>query len=848
MASDDDIRQRVIIEGAEGALSELQKLGDQGAAAIDKIKAAGDGDFVKGFRQLSPELNKMVDGLANAEIASAKLGRSTKLTRTELTTLAGLQKPTQGIKKDFQDTEAAAASLTVNTRQLSRTLRGLARVTNIPGIGILARDVRGLSANFGLLIGPAIVGGLGLIADTAAKATQPFQELAFAAGQTPQALQTAATAAIAFGGDVQKLGTALSKIPSLAKETATQEKAMADASKNVSAVIEKGNASLAKHAQQLKQASQSYANFRLQIQLGLDPVTGLREQIRDLSKSFEEGKISQEDFTKQNTKLNNQLTLATRQQRQEQADLEEKIREANQAFNDQFEAQLEAERAAVASKRAVEDNANAFVKLGVSSQQLKSLKPGEAFELIAQKLEPMEKGFKRNQLAIEIFGDQARLFINELDKGTGGVAKFVAESQKIAPTFDTAQNAIGDNFLTSIGKVTAAAGSLKDAFGLAVAPAFTEFFNNLTTIFVGMRPAVKDLGDALAGVLKPALEGLVVIIQLVGSGIGVLKDAFTIAAQKVNELFGGEVLTAGRIFLGLIVLLGLAFAPITTAILLTIIAIGLFSDAIKKVDWKKLVDGALKLFDQAKAKIIQFIADFFKGLQDLINQATDPLVKFFTDLWAAIKLKFDEGVTFISDSFNTGIDFIRGKWEAFKSYLQSWVSAVVQFFQPLIDRINKISAFFASDASRSSLANDAGLNSFAGGGGVNGAGTSTSDSILAWLSNGEFVMRARAVAKYGMGFMKAINSGRLDLESLAGFSLGGLVDMMSPSMGPLGLPAFAGGGGVNIPGQGLKPVSINFEGTRFDAFMTDHAIDSLSKKSVHDRSKRAGRSPSWVGG
>src|SRR3954467_2374094 len=100
MASDDDIRQRVIIEGAEGALSELQKLGDQGAAAIDKIKAAGDGDFVKGFRQLSPELNKMVDGLANAEIASAKLGRSTKLTRTELTTLAGLQKPTQGIKKD----------------------------------------------------------------------------------------------------------------------------------------------------------------------------------------------------------------------------------------------------------------------------------------------------------------------------------------------------------------------------------------------------------------------------------------------------------------------------------------------------------------------------------------------------------------------------------------------------------------------------------------------------------------------------------------------------------------------------------------------------------------------------
>jgi hypothetical protein len=776
MAGDDDIRQRVIIEGAQGALNELQKLGDEGAAAIDKIKEAGGGDFVKGFRQLSPELNKMVDGLANAEIASAKLGKSTKLTRTELTALAGLNKPTQGIKKDFQETEAAAANLTVNTRQLSRTLRGLARVTNIPGISLLARDVRGLSANFGLLIGPAIVGGLGLIADSASKATQPFQELAFAAGQTPQALQSAATAAIAFGGDVTKLGTALSKLPGLAKETATQEKAMADASKNVSSVIEKGNKSFDEHAKQIRQAALSYENFRLQIQLGLDPVTGLREQIRDLSKSFNEGKISQEDFTKQNIKLNNQLLFAMRQQRQEQADLEQRIRDSNQAFADQAVAQLEEEKAAVAAKRAVEENANAFVKLGISSQQLKSLKPQEAFELIAQKLEPMEKGFKRNTLAVEIFGDQARLFINELDKGTGGVAKFVAESQRIAPTFDTAQTAIGDKFLTSIGKVSAAAGSLKDAFGLAIAPAFTEFFESMTTIFVNMRPAIKDIGEALAGGLKPALEGIVLIIKLVGSGLGALKDAFTIAADKINSLFGANVLSAGRIFLGLIVLLGLAFAPVTTAILLTIIAIGLISEAIKKIDFKKLGDGAAALFASAKAKIIQFIADFFTALQDLINTATNPLVQFFTNLWTQVKQKFDEGVTFISDTFNTGIDFVMGKWAAFKSYLQSWVTSVVQFFQPLIDRINKISAFFASDASGSSLANDAGLNSFAGGGGVNGAGTSTSDSILAWLSNGEFVMRARAVAKYGMGFMKAINSGRLDLESLAGFSLGRVHD------------------------------------------------------------------------
>ncbi|MGW7239740.1 hypothetical protein [Streptomyces sp. NPDC054804] len=58
---------------------------------------------------------------------------------------------------------------------------------------------------------------------------------------------------------------------------------------------------------------------------------------------------------------------------------------------------------------------------------------------------------------------------------------------------------------------------------------------------------------------------------------------------------------------------------------------------------------------------------------------------------------------------------------------------------------------------------DGGFVRLAGGGPsglVRGPGTSTSDSIPAWLSNGEYVVRASAVAKYGMGLLDAINSGR----------------------------------------------------------------------------------------
>ncbi|WP_409469058.1 hypothetical protein [Streptomyces sp. HC307] len=50
---------------------------------------------------------------------------------------------------------------------------------------------------------------------------------------------------------------------------------------------------------------------------------------------------------------------------------------------------------------------------------------------------------------------------------------------------------------------------------------------------------------------------------------------------------------------------------------------------------------------------------------------------------------------------------------------------------------------------------------FPGGGPVIGPGTSTSDSVLLWGSNGEYMVRAAAVDKYGLKFMDALNEGRL---------------------------------------------------------------------------------------
>lgn len=54
---------------------------------------------------------------------------------------------------------------------------------------------------------------------------------------------------------------------------------------------------------------------------------------------------------------------------------------------------------------------------------------------------------------------------------------------------------------------------------------------------------------------------------------------------------------------------------------------------------------------------------------------------------------------------------------------------------------------------------------FPGGGPVIGPGTSTSDDVLMWGSNGEYMIRASSVQKYGLAFMNALNAGSLPARS-----------------------------------------------------------------------------------
>jgi hypothetical protein len=115
---------------------------------------------------------------------------------------------------------------------------------------------------------------------------------------------------------------------------------------------------------------------------------------------------------------------------------------------------------------------------------------------------------------------------------------------------------------------------------------------------------------------------------------------------------------------------------------------------------------------------------------------------------------------------------------------------------------------------------------FAGGGLVSGPGTGTSDSILARLSAGEFVINAARVRELGTGLLSRLN----------GYARGGLV----------GVPRFADGGLV-ATASGGTPVHLHLDGQSFQTTASESVASALVVAARRQQMRSAGIKPSWYG-
>jgi hypothetical protein len=324
---------------------------------------------------------------------------------------------------------------------------------------------------------------------------------------------------------------------------------------------------------------------------------------------------------------------------------------------------------------------------------------------------------------------------------------------------DTAQDFLA---LFSFGKVQSnATGLTKTLVSLGETAARTF------RIFRGALDYMRIALDAIAAGFNQAF-GTHINAELVGAVLlfGKLSGLFSLAATGVGLLtdaFRGFVIVS-RFF-------------VTTPLGMILFAIATVALVIYK-NWDTLKPLFVATWNLMKA-FGGWVSDTFTGIW---SKSVGAIEDLFNGLWNWIKAVFDKVINAAKEA---------AKWVA--------------------------KAFGASSGGSTDNAPET-AGGHARGGYIRGPGSGSSDSIPAYLSNGEYVVRAASVARIGVPALNRINSG-----SVPKFAEGGLV----------------GGGGT--------PLHLHLGSRSYAASASRGVTDSLIHEARTRHMVTTGRKPSWAG-
>ncbi len=275
----------------------------------------------------------------------------------------------------------------------------------------------------------------------------------------------------------------------------------------------------------------------------------------------------------------------------------------------------------------------------------------------------------------------------------------------------------------------------------------------LVDVLVNILPGVTAAIDKATTAIKPLFDALKSGMEFVGRNQGV----FGTLAAIVGGMAGA--FTAWRIAIGLWSAVTKVAAAIQLAFnaVLSANPIGLIVLAIAG-----LVAGLTYFFTKTETgrKIWEKFTSVVSGAWTVVKSAAETAWNWFqSTLWPGIKIGVQLGI----DAFNNFRDGVKVVFDKVRS-----------FIQPVLDMIGKIKDGIGGALSGigNVLSHVPGLGFLGGhasGGIISGPGTGTSDSIIARVSRGEYIVNAAATRK-NFALIEAINSG-----ALPGFADGGQV-------------------------------------------------------------------------
>lgn len=377
------------------------------------------------------------------------------------------------------------------------------------------------------------------------------------------------------------------------------------------------------------------------------------------------------------------------------------------------------------------------------------------------------------------------------------------------------------------------------------APTLLNLFNNqIVPAVQAAYGAIKSVVDGINSIfgtsLTPGMLAIAAILLRLTGGFQLLFATVRTGAAvfSVLNLALAATNSGGVTFLQFLRMVPVLLGP--WGLTLAALAAGLTALYLA-VDWKKFgqdVQTFVTNFSDWFAALPEKIGGYIQGMVDSVNSTIQGWIDYLVSLLGRIVDWFAALPGRVADIFaSVGRAIVEAFTNAFNSVtstIQGWVDTIKSYLQPIIDMIN----FIASNGGGGGGGEG---SNFAGGGSVRGPGTSTSDSIPAWLSNNEFVVRAKAVRKYGVGFMRAINSGRLDFSGAVRLATGGLVNVGGPSFSYTG-------GGDGGGSSGMRPLTLNIGGQEFGGLLAPADVaNQMVSFAIQRRIRSAGRKPSWVG-
>lgn len=400
-----------------------------------------------------------------------------------------------------------------------------------------------------------------------------------------------------------------------------------------------------------------------------------------------------------------------------------------------------------------------------------------------------------------------------------------ADSQSLVNTFAIFAAAIGPALLALsgllsimgtlapvFGAVTAALGGLISVLTspITIIAGLVATVAGLVNVFLKLREAGVGTADALRMSFNLFVTGFNnYVTKNILRGISLILSGFSKLASFVSEGMGKAIVSAKASVDSAIESMTAQFDASKGQVDGALAKLGTSAGEAFTFGLSTKLSGAWesisKAFDSASSNVVtsgilkseqEAIDKRTKEMEDLVKQRSRSIAESISGDLSTAFLDFADGSKTAAEAFS---DFAR---QTVRSLAQIATQAAIMnaLFPPGSPMGNMIGAFASATQ----------IKGFATGGYVSGPGTGTSDSIMARLSNGEFVTDAKTVRHFGIGFFE-------NLKSLAS---GGVPFKRASSV-----PAFADGGMVTSPSQAPQ-VIIENKGT--PSRVTDTSYDAES--------------------